>query len=200
MKDWPLTPVPPAAELPKAVPLPSFQYKTPEYIEPLWEPIIIYREDVPGLVAPKTSENKEPAAQKKKITKKKGTVEAQDSTIGDSKLTIPDATPPEIKAPKSEFKEVENIEIPILGIEVPVPKTEIVVTAATTATIASVASVGGTLAATAIFQRLIQISKPLITFGLKKLAKARGKQEPLSWARKRAAQRRSRHRKTGFQA
>ena len=199
MKDWPLTPVPPAAELPKAVPLPSFQYKTPEYIEPLWEPIIIYREDVPGLVAPKTSENKEPVTKNKKNTKKKDTSVVQDSPNSDPQSTIPDASTPDIKAPKSEFKEVENIEIPILGIEVPVPKPEIVVTAATTATIASVASVGGTLAATAIFQRLIQVSKPLITFGLKKLAKARGKQEPLSWARKRAAQRRSRHHKKGSQ-
>jgi len=200
LKDWPLTPVPPAAELPKAVPLPSFQYETPEYIEPLWQPIIIYREDVPGLVAPKTSENKEPTAQKKKTSKKNNTAVAQDSPNSDPKSAISNSSPPDIKAPKSEFKEVENIEIPILGIEVPVPKPEIVVTAATTATIASVASVGGTLAATAIFQRLIQVSKPLITFGLKKLAKARGKQEPLSWARKRAAQRRSRHRKRGFQA
>ena len=194
MKDWPLTPVPPAAELPKAVPLPSFQYEVPEYIEPIWQPIIIYREDVPGLVEPKTSENKEPAAQKKKPSKKKDKGVAQESPNSNPQSSIPDATPP-----KSEFKEVNNFEIPILGVEVPVPKTEIVVTAATTATIASVASVGGTLAATAIFQRLIQVSKPLITFGLKRLAKARGKQEPLSWARKRAAQRRSRHHKKGSQ-
>lgn len=194
MKDWPLTPVPPAAELPKAVPLPSFQYEVPEYIEPIWEPIIIYREDVPGLVEPKTSENKEPTAQKKKTSKTKDKPVSQESQ-SDPKSTFPDATPP-----KSEFKEVNNFEIPILGVEVPVPKTEIVVTAATTATIASVASVGGTLAATAIFQRLIQVSKPLITFGLKRLAKARGKQAPLSWARKRAAQRRSRHHKKGSQA
>lgn len=195
MKDWPLTPVPPAAELPKAVPLPSFQYEVPEYIEPIWQPIIIYREDVPGLVEPKTSENKEPAAQKKNPSKKKDKTEAQESPNSDPKSLIPEASPP-----ASEFKEVNNYEIPILGIEVPVPKTEIVVTAATTATIASVASVGGTLAATAIFQRLIQVSKPLITFGLKRLAKARGKQEPLTWARKRAAQRRSRHHKKGSQA
>ena len=104
MKDWPLTPVPPAAELPKAVPLPSFQYEVPEYIEPIWQPIIIYREDVPGLVEPKTSENKEPAAQKKKPSKKKDKGVAQESANSNPQSSIPDATPP-----KSEFKEVNNL-------------------------------------------------------------------------------------------
>lgn len=184
MKDWPLTPVPPAAELPKAVPLPNFQYKTPEYIEPLWEPVIIYREDVPDLVKPKTSDsNESPNQLTEKSKSKKQPENKPELKTPDSETTTP------VVPAQSEFKEVDNFEIPILNVEVPVPKTEIVVTAATTATIASVASVGGTLAATAIFQRLIQISKPLITFGLKKLAKIRGKKEPLTWARKRAAQR-----------
>lgn len=195
MKDWPLTPIPPAAELPKAVPLPSFQYEAPEYIEPLWEPVPIYREDVPDLVKPKSSESQESPEQTQKKSKNKSQPGSK------SELTTPDSGASQQEVPPiSEFKEVDNIEIPILNIEVPVPKPEIIVTAATTATIASVASVGGTLAATAIFQRLIQVSKPLITFGLKKLAKIQGKKEPLTWARKRAAQRPRKSGKKGFQA
>ena len=172
----PLTPIPPALELPPPVVLPEFGYETPEYVEPQWEPITIYREDVPDNLKTKgTDSPKETEANKS--TKKKT-------------VNKPNSESPKLpEAPQSEFKEVQKFEIPIVNVEVPVPKPEIIVTAATTATIASVASVGGTLAATAIFQRLIQVAKPLITFGLKKLAKIRGKQEPLTWARRRAAQR-----------
>ena len=192
MKTWPLTPIPPAAELPKAVPLPSFEYEAPEYIEPLWEPIIIYREDVPQ--TPKTSSGT--SSETEAVAKKKGTPDKKANSNEMSEPTAPAPLPP----PISEFKEVQTVDIPIINVEVPVPKPEIIVTAATTATIASVASVGGTLAATAIFQRLTQVAKPVITFALKKLAKARGKEQPLSWARKRAAQRRSRSRKKVYQA
>jgi len=191
LKTWPLTPIPPAADIPKAVPLPSFQYEAPEYIAPLWEPVIIYREDVPVQPTPKTKSTSETEAAAKKRSKPKQ--EPRSNQIPEPAAS--ESLPP----PTSEFKEVETVDIPFINVEVPVPKPEIIVTAATTATIASVASVGGTLAATAIFQRLTQIAKPVITFALKKLAKARGKEQPLSWARKRAAQRRSRSRKKVYQ-
>ena len=171
-----LTPIPPAIELPGPMVLPEFGYEAPEYIEPQWEPIIIYKEDIPA--DPKTKTNTTDQTTDSKKEPKKKTVNKQTNE-----------TPKLPEAPNSEFKEVQKFELPIVNVEVPVPKPEIIVTAATTATIASVASVGGTLAATAIFQRLIQVAKPVITFGLKKLAKIRGKQEPLTWARKRAAQR-----------
>ena len=196
MKTWPLTPIPPAAELPKAVPLPSFEYEAPEYIEPLWEPIIIYREDVPQKLKTSSETSSETKSETKPVTKKKNT---SNNASESNKMPEP-AAPAPLTPPTSEFKEVQTVDIPIINVEVPVPKPEIIVTAATTATIASVASVGGTLAATAIFQRLTQVAKPVITFALKKLAKARGKEEPLSWARKRAAQRRSRSRKKVYQA
>lgn len=192
MKTWPLTPIPPAADIPKAVPLPSFQYEAPEYIVPLWEPVIIYREDVPEKPTPKTESTTETEAAAKKRSKPKEEPSSNQVSEPPTSTPLPPST--------SEFKEVQTVDIPIINVEVPVPKPEIIVTAATTATIASVASVGGTLAATAIFQRLTQVAKPVITFALKKLAKARGKEQPLSWGRKRAAQRRSRSRKKAYQA
>jgi len=58
------------------------------------------------------------------------------------------------------------------------------VTAGTTASIAAVASVGGTLAATAMFKQVVKILNPVIKTVLKKLAKAKGKTLP-TWSRQR---------------
>ena len=100
--------------------------------------------------------------------------------------SVPTADPP---APP-EFKEVRQFTVPIIDKEIPVPATEIVVTAVTTAGVSSVAAVAGTLMANALFQRLLKLLKPVIKALLKKLAKLRKKPAPLSWARARRLERR----------
>ena len=80
---------------------------------------------------------------------------------------------------------METIEIPIAGIEVPVPPQEILVTAAATAGVSSVTAVAGTLVATNLAKRLTSVFKPTIKLALKKLAKLRGKPPAPTWARQR---------------
>ena len=215
-------PLPPSIELPGPFVIPKLDYKPPEYQEPKWEPITIYKEDVQQNLKASpanTSEKTEKTTKKKKNkskNKKPNKLEEPEITnevpINSDFIDLPTAPQPELPVipftetpspkvettnpPRSEFKEVRTVTLPIIG-NIPVPKAEILVTATSTAAIASVASVGGTLAATAIFQRIIQVSKPLMTLVLKKVARLRGKQEPLSWARRRVELRQNRLRKRG---
>tara|TARA_E500000331_G_scaffold284910_1_gene279272 strand:+ start:15 stop:461 length:447 start_codon:yes stop_codon:yes gene_type:complete len=70
---------------------------------------------------------------------------------------------PPTEAPRPPFKpqlppEVRKFDVPYTDYSVPMPSTDILVTATTTATV----SVAATLTATAIFKRLVSIMKPII--------------------------------------
>ena len=93
--------------------------------------------------------------------------------------------PPLPPIPESEM--VNQVTIPVIGIEVPLPKPEIVTIAVTTAGVAAIASVGGTMVANNLFRQLIKIFKPVIKTVLKKVMKARGKELP-TWSRQRLTQ------------
>ena len=71
--------------------------------------------------------------------------------------------------------EITTFTLPGTSIDVPVPRAEIVSTAVITAGASSVAAVAGTLAAGQILQYLQKALKPVMTKGLKSLAKLRGK-------------------------
>ena len=83
-------------------------------------------------------------------------------------------------APKAETKtptaqqitppEAQIVAIPFTDIEVPMPSTTIMTTAATTAFI----SVGATLAATSLFKYLVMIMKPIIKQAWNKMTKKAG--------------------------
>jgi len=104
--------------------------------------------------------------------------------------------PPQPKLPKIPIsKEVTKIQIPVLDIEVPVPRAEIVSTAMTT----SAVSVGAALAATSIFKRLVSVFKPVIKTAVKKVQKMRGK-KVLSFGRQRLEQRRHKRQRKDFLA
>ena len=104
--------------------------------------------------------------------------------------------PPQPKPPKIPISnEVTKIQIPVLDIEVPVPRAEIVSTAMTT----SAVSVGAALAATSIFKRLVSAFKPVIKTAVKKVQKMRGK-EVVSFGRQRLEQRRSKRPRKDFLA
>ena len=66
-------------------------------------------------------------------------------------------TPPLNLVP--ELAEVQTWDVPLIGVEIPVPRTEILVTATTTAGISSVVAVGGTLFATTMFRQVTTYSK-----------------------------------------
>ena len=115
--------------------------------------------------------------------------EAVESAIGESSgkpqpeaaTLIPDTVdlPPVDLVP--EIAEVQTVEV--FGFDIPMPRTEILVTATSTAAISSVAAVAGTLFATTLFRQLQPILKPIFKTLLKKLAKVRKKPPPKTWAR-----------------
>ena len=84
-----------------------------------------------------------------------------------------------------ELAEVQTWDVPLIGVEIPVPRTEILVTATTTAGISSVVAVGGTLFATTMFRQLQPILKPIFKTLLKKLAALRKKEPPPTFGRER---------------
>jgi len=189
--------MPPAIELPDAFDIPTHNLELPNFTIPKWEPIPIYRNDVPNIdnAIPNQSTKKE--SDSKQPSKKAKKSKPQITEEPPIEITAPPPPPivlpklPQIPqqplpapAPAIEFKEVQKVTIPFIEIDVPLPRTEIVVTAVSTAAVASVASVGGTLVATAAFKRIMQISKPLFNAILKKITKARGK-KTLTWSRQR---------------
>ena len=76
-------------------------------------------------------------------------------------------TPTTAKPQSITPPEAQIVEIPFTDIEVPMPSTTIMTTAATTAFI----SVGATLAATSLFKYLVMIMKPIIKQAWNKLQK-----------------------------
>ena len=73
--------------------------------------------------------------------------------------------------PENPLPEVRRINIPWTDIEIPVPREEIVTTAATTAAVSVVA----TLTATSLFNYLVKIFKPVFMQAVKRIQKKFGK-------------------------
>lgn len=82
---------------------------------------------------------------------------------GSNEDNPPDKTKPQV--PKN--KEVQMVDVPFTDKEVPMPSTEIMTAAATTAII----SVAATLTATSIFKYLVTVMKPLLKQAWSKLTK-----------------------------
>lgn len=80
-----------------------------------------------------------------------------------------DKAPDKTKPPQA--KEVQIIDVPFTDIEVPMPSTEIMTAATTTAVI----SVAATLTATSIFKHLVSVIKPLFKQAWSKLTKKKKK-------------------------
>ena len=166
----PVVPLAPTVQIPG----PALGMPAPQV--PLWEPVPIYKEDIPAL-------NPKPEPEEPKVDKPpeqpteppvKDVLDAVDEMI----TTTPVVPPWEPVEPlEDEILEpvMETIEVPFTDIEVPVPPQEIMITAVTTAGAASVVSVGATMAAGKIFQQIVKIAKPIIKTALKKLAKIRGR-------------------------
>ena len=68
---------------------------------------------------------------------------------------------------------IKNIDIPFTDIQMPVPESEILVTATTTA----VVSVAATLTATAAFKWVVTAMKPILKTAWKKIRSSKGNQE-----------------------
>jgi hypothetical protein len=186
--------IPEPVGLPQAVPIPGMPLAMPQLELPKWEPVPIYRDDVPAL-NPQTSPQDQSSEEEKESNSQQQPPERDpEEGIPADVLDMVDEvrflSPPVQPFPweEREVETVETIELPG-GFEVPIPKQEIMVTAVTTAGAASVVSVGATMVAGDLFKRIVQITKPLIKVVLKRVAKFRKKAPPLSWSRQRLASR-----------
>ena len=177
-------PMPPALPLPGAFNVPRQQLAMPEFNTPTWVTPPIYRNPQPEDVKTgRTEGEKEDKGESAEREGRKPTI--PEGTMPD----IPEVELPPVVIP--EVNEVNTVTIPIIEVEVPLPKTEIVVIAVTTASVSAVAAVGGTMVATSVFRQLMKLLKPVMKTIVKKLAGLRGK-EVKSWSRERLAARRLR--------
>ena len=173
--------------LPNAVQFPTPTIAAPTFATPEWEPVPIYRDDVPALnPKPKPAEERTEPEQPQPPPVKDVLNTVQQM------ITSPPPLPP--YTPVEPESQIETVELPG-GFELPVPKQEIMVTAVATAGAAAVASVGATLAASRIFNQLVKVLKPAIKIALKKIAKLRGKKPAPTWARQRLESRQRRYRR-----
>ena len=159
----------PIFDLPKSPLLPAPVLELPKAELPSYE-VMVFPASPPPVTAAKVKRDKE------------------------SKPTEEPSKPKPPKIPQIS-QEVTKIQIPVLDIEIPVPRAEIVSTAMTT----SAVSVGAALAATSIFKRLVSAFKPVIKTAVKKVQKMRGK-EVVSFGRQRLEQRRHRRQRKDFLA
>ena len=180
-------PLPPPIRFPNPNIGPTQSIALPTFIPPTWQPVPIYREQIPELNPPRVGPKPEEEEEEEEETKQE---QAETNPATD---LIPDIPLPVI--PESAM--VNQVTIPIVNIDVPLPKPEILTIAITTAGVAAIASVGGTMVAGNLFRQLIKIFKPLFKTVLKKLMKARGK-EMKSWARMRSEPRQRIARKRGM--
>ena len=161
-------PLPPPIRVPQGFNIPAPSLETPELKLLKWEPVPIYREDIPALTPADESRS------------------SQDDTAQEK--SQPQSAPPTPELPT--FDQVRSFTIPVIDKEVPVPPTEILVTAVSTATVASAASVAVTMGARSLFEQVLKLAKPVTKGILKKLAKVRHQEPPLTWGRERLLERR----------
>ena len=150
--------LPPALNLPIAPALPPrMRLQVPSAEVPSYRP----------LVMPSAAQMRQMAADEKKRQEE----ESKEPEAKKPQSASPPLTT-ELPAPTNE---ITTFTLPGTSIDVPVPRAEIVSTAVITAGASSVAAVAGTLAAGQLLQYLQKALKPVMTKGLRSLAKLRGK-------------------------
>jgi len=180
---------PPPIRLPPPIIAPRDPIDLPTFNIPGWEPVPIYRDQVPGIGNVDESDNEDKNTEEtKEETEEQTETKPEQAPVKPATVELPPIPlPPSPGEVIPETEMVNEVTIPIINMDVPLPKTEIVVIAVTTAGVAAIASVGGTMIANQVFRQLVKVFKPLIKTILKKLMKTRGKVLP-SWARERRAQ------------
>ena len=199
-----IVPIPPAFPIPQAFSIPAQPLDTPEFSLPAWITPPNRLDNIKELIPPNVPQKNN---QKEETSEESKDTEEEDKENEEEKSEEPvfEGIAPPIDTPKIQIpfplqqqnqqqdaaeSEFENsVIIPGIDYEMPLPSTEVMVTAATTASIAAVVSVTGTLAAKTVFDYLLKLIKPALKVAVNKLAKARGK-PTTSWARQRLQERR----------
>ena len=161
---------PPVPAIP-AFEVPAVPYNPPRAVIP----------SHPSLYIPPASELKQNTPNPK--VKEAAGSEEQPSERGSPPIVQPQTPPldlPEEKKPGPSAAEVAKVTIPIINLDVPVPRADIVSTAAVTSGV----SVGAAMSAQAILKRLQSVFKPVIKAVIKKVNKLRNKPN-YTWSRKR---------------
>ena len=202
-----IAPIPPAFPVPEAFNLPPHPLDLPEVTLPSWVNPPNRINNITDLIPPNSPKQTKPKNKKERTGKKEkekveNTEEEQEATndLEFEGFSPPIATPKiQIPFPLQQRNQQQQLEdqpefensviIPGIDYEMPLPSTEVMVTAATTASIAAVVSVTGTLAAKTVFDYLLKLIKPALKIAVNKLAKARGK-PTTSWSRQRLQERR----------
>jgi len=181
--------IPDTITIPEAISFPSVPVMAPTGQSFSWPTVPMYVEDIPAqLNSPSANvplPNEETLNQSTEEILNQSAEERLNNEINTEDQQT---TPPLNLVP--ELAEVQTWDVPLIGVEIPVPRAEILVTATATAGISSVVAVSGTLFATTLFRRLQPILKPIFKALLKKLAKLRKKNPPPTWARQRLLQKR----------
>ena len=176
-------PIAPPIPLPRALNIPAQPLAMPQFNTPRWTPIPIYRNPNPDDIKTGTKEGE-------KEDKGESADKDKENNIPESNIPeVPEVDLPDLDLVIPEMNEVNTVTIPIIEVDVPLPKAEIVVIAVTTASVSAVAAVGGTMVATSLFRELMKVLKPVMKTIVKKVAKLRGK-EVKSWSRQRREQKR----------
>ena len=145
----------------------------------------------PGLVLPSAKQMREQIqVEQEELDEKK------QETLQRLKPKKPQGTPAPQNVP--QFKEVTEFTLPGTDISIPVPRQEILSTAVVTAGASSVAAVAGTLLASTVLKRLVQLLKPVLKIGMKRLAKLRGRPAPETFGRQRLRLRRNKEKQAHF--
>jgi hypothetical protein len=152
----PYAKLPPAMELPPRMTLPIPSAPIPSY-----QPLVL----------PSASQIRKARAEQNEAQKR----EEQEKKVAPQRpAPVPQVQIPAVKVDTpTQQEEVTEINVPVLNVSVPVPSAEIVTTAAITAGTAALASVGATMAAGPMFQRIVKILKPAMKTALKKIAVVR---------------------------
>ena len=180
-----IVPIPPAFPIPQAFSIPAQPLDTPEFSLPAWITPPNRLDNIKELIPPNVPERnnqKEETSEEYKDTEE----EDKENEEEESEEPVFEGIAPPIDTPKIQIpfplqqqnqqqdeaeSEFENsVIIPGIDYEMPLPSTEVMVTAATTASIAAVVSVTGTLAAKTVFDYLLKLIKPALKVAVNKLA------------------------------
>lgn len=185
-----IVPIPPAFPIPHPFDLPAQPLSTPEVILPFWINPPNRTNNIKDLIPPNAPKSNNQKKAKEKAPKKKKEQIEKDFTppIATPKIQIPFPLLEQNQQQQQQLEDppefTNSVIIPGIDYEMPLPSTEVMVTAATTASIAAVVSVSGTLAAKTVFDYLLKLIKPILNIAVNKLTRAQNK-PTITWARQR---------------
>lgn len=159
-------PIIPTVKLPEVMPLPPrMTLPVPSAEMPQYQPLVLpSAEQVREMRA--AQEDSEQSQERKKTAEP--LPQPRPASLSLPAINIPEEI--------SQVQETTKVTLPGTTIQLTVPKEEVLTTAAATAGVAALASVGATMAAGPLVQRLTKVLKPVMKAALKKLAAIKGVQ------------------------